>query len=251
MYLIEPRTIDIVIKQFLYKLKTNLSVFYGIAAIELFAVFAASGGVSSSGTSSTNLSVKVNLYSADIVIVFAIIWIFIASLRFSINQEEMDFSLVSNRFCSNVSSMCFLAVASIVSGITASLYTVILRIAIYYGAGSGNIVSDNFFISPQYLVIGIASSILYIILFCSAGYLYGVLIRLSKLFVLFVPACLIGELITLRIFNPSGHEFYISKITNFYFSESSLLLFFVKAIVTSIVLFTSALLISDRLEVRR
>lgn len=251
MYLIEPRTSDIVIKQFIYKLKSNLSIFYGLIAIQLFGLLASTGGTTTSGMSDGNININIHIYSADIVISFTMIWLLISSLRLAISSKETDFTFVSNRFCSNISNIGFLFAISGISGITASLYAAVIRVVVYFWNGKVNIAADNFFINPWYLLLGIGASILYMIIFCSVGYFYGVLIRLSRLFAFFVPVCIVGELIIMRVFNLTDHEFYINGIIAYYSNESSFIVFFMKVVATTVVFLASAVLISNRLEVRR
>ncbi len=251
MYLIEPRTSDIVIKQLLYKLKANSGMFYGLIAIQLFGLIASAEGVNSSGTNRGGLIINVHKYSADIVIFFTIIWLFFCAIRLAVEYREMDSSFVSNRFCSNISNIGFLVLVSGISGITASLCAVVMRVIIYFYAGSENIADSNFFMAPQYLILGIASSILFIVLFCSLGYFYGILIKLSRLFIFFVPACILGEIIITNIFNQNNNEYNLIKIVKFYFTENSFLVFLIKVVITSVVVFTSAVILSGRVEVRK
>lgn len=91
--------------------------------------------------------------------------------------------------------------------------------------------------------------IFYMFLISSIGYLIGSLIQISRTFIILLPAVAIGIALILKIYFASNAFFKI--IADFYFSESSILLFSIKALITSIVLFSGAMLISNSLEVRK
>ena len=109
-------------KQFVFKLKANIDVFSSLVWIQLLAILFSLNGVASMGMGGTNLSVDVKYYSADLVIIFTMLWSFVTAITITTKPyRNHDFTFVSNRLSSSLSNILFLLTASFIGSITATL----------------------------------------------------------------------------------------------------------------------------------
>lgn len=83
--------------------------------------------------------------------------------------------------------------------------------------------------------------------FSSIGYLVGVLIRISKVFIVVIPTLFIGILIC-----DTKYDFTLfDELISFIFHENSLLLFVIKTAFISCFLFAFGIALTSRLEVKQ
>ena len=72
------------------------------------------------GMGGANLSVDVKYYSADLVIVFTMLWSFVTAITITTKPfRNHDFTFVSNRLSSSLSNILFLLTTSFIGSITA------------------------------------------------------------------------------------------------------------------------------------
>ncbi len=241
--------LETVKKQYMFKLRLYINLFISLIVVQVIAILFSSGGVGSHGTSTGNINFFEKTFSSDIIIVFSLMWAFFAAVLLTTRDyRDMDFVFIGNRVSSNISNMVFLATASLVAGFTAVLGGVLPRVILYYSLGPHHILSDNYFLSLGDLSLAVLATFLYLILICALGYFCGMLVQLSKAFVVIIPALFFGTLITASA-REEAH--LVDYVFNFFVEESSLSLFLVKVIFTAAVLFGSSLLMSNRLEVRK
>ncbi len=251
MSLTETNLISIIKKQIFYNLKAHIGLFNGLAAVQLIVLLLSFGRVGMMGTSGEGISFEITSYSNEGILIFTMMWIFGVSILFSTQAfRNADFTFVSNRLSSNLSNVGFLLAVSILAGITATLSGVVIRLLMYFTQGSQNIMAENFFLAPQELLLGITVAALYMILFSAIGYFIGILVQYSKLFILLLPALLIGALFLQRTYGGKSSTI-LSNLFIFFVQENSLAVFALKIAVTGIILFTGGILISDRTEVRQ
>lgn len=125
--------VDVVRKQYAFKLKAYLLAFGTLVGLQLLAIFFSFGGVANMGTGSDDLEMNVTLYSADIVIVFTMLWAFITGILLTTKAYRYDdFAFVTNRVSSHLANALFLVTASIVGGMCAILCRFPLKVYIYY-----------------------------------------------------------------------------------------------------------------------
>lgn len=237
---------DVVKKQYRYKLKSYSQVLVSLMMIQLLAVVFSLNSVSSSATSSNTLDLEIRYYSADIVVGFTILWGFITAIITTTKaHRHNDLIFISNRLCSNLSNLLILLTASIVGGITAMLSGFLLKLIILF---KNNIIVDGMTgISPSDLLLGIVTTSLYIFLFCAIGYLAGTLVNLNRIFIILLPALLIGSVFLAGTRGKSG------AIENFFilfFTENSLPLFIAKVLIAAVLFFAGAFALSNRMEVK-
>ncbi|MGG3803021.1 hypothetical protein [Metabacillus fastidiosus] len=245
MSLTEVKLAGIVKKQYFYKLKANIDSLSALVVIQLLGILFSLGGIVSSGSGSNGFFINIKYFSADIVIIFTMIWSLVIAITITTKPyRNYDFSFVTNRFASNISNLCFLFTASAVGGITAMLAGGLLKIL-------NSLFSDYYVYSSDFIfkdfILGIAMTILYIFFISSFGYLIGAFVQVNKLFLLFIPI-LFGGLLFMEAFIWQGTA--VSELLSFYFMESSMPLFLLKIVVTSALLFSVSITILNRMEVR-
>ncbi|MBP2243308.1 hypothetical protein J2Z40_003924 [Cytobacillus eiseniae] len=233
-------------KLYLFKLKANIDSFSSLIGIQLLALLFSLGGVTTIGSFSSNLHIDIKYYSADLVIVFTMIWSFVTAITITTKPyRNHDFSFVTNRLTSSVANILFLFTASMLGGITAMLSGNLLKIAI-------TLLLDE----PLYLIhggvgeiaIGAVAAILYIFGISAIGYFIGALVQVSKLFILLLPILLIGSLYFDGMLQ---RDPIITDFFKFFLFEASFLIFIVKALLTSVLFFLASIVILNRMEVRR
>ncbi|MBS4205691.1 hypothetical protein [Lederbergia citrea] len=244
MSLIEMSLSDVVKKQFSFKLKAYLGVFSSLMFMQILAIFFSLLGTMSTYHGSSIVSVNFSYFSADTVIVFTMLWGFMSAILITTKATRYDdFAFVANRVSNNVSNTLFLVAASAIGGITSMLSSYLIKLIVYfikdiqYGAN----------MTPKELLIGFAAASLYVLLFSALGYLVGIFIQMSKVFVILLPALLVGSFVVSAV---GDNGDWLLAIFNFFVAESSLLIFFIKNIVLSGLLFSFSTVLSNRLEVR-
>lgn len=249
MSLIEMSLSDVVKRQYEFKLKAFLGVFTSMAGLQLISLLFSLGGVSSVGTgTSSGMSIHIGYYSADMIVIFTMLWIFITGILLTTKSvRNDDFSFVANRLSSNLANVLFLLTASTIGGAAAVLSGFVLRIIAFlighvqYGMG------NSLMEAPAEFFIAVSASILYMIMFSSIGYLTGMFVQVNKIFIFVLPALFTGFV----IFTGIRNEELAKSIFDFIFAESSLWLFAVKTITLSALFFAAALFMSNRMEVRK
>ncbi|WP_406580776.1 hypothetical protein [Bacillus salipaludis] len=239
---------DVVKKQYVYKLKAYSQVFMSLIFLQLLAIFFSLNGVGGMFSSGGSIEVQVKYFSADYVAAFTMLWGFITAILITTKAYlNDDFLFVTNRVSSNLSNVVFLLTASGIGGITAMLSSYLLKAIVYYFISDLSLKSTTVLDAPLEMLMGIFSTILYVFLFCALGYLVGMLVQISKAFTVLLPAAFFGGLILDGLNGKSG---VIAYVFAFFFTESSLVLFMVKIIVTAVLVFSGAIVLSNRMEVR-
>jgi hypothetical protein len=247
MSLTEVKLVEIVKKQFMYKLKAYLSVFSSLLTIQIIGMLLSTNGSSTMGTSSNGFSLNVSYYTGDIIIIFTMLWALISAIIITTKAyRNDDFVFVSNRLSSNLSNIVFLLFASIVGGITAMLSGILFKVIIYFILDDRNV--EATFISIQELIVGIIASIFYVFLLASLGYFVGMLVQFSKWFKIILPTVFLGYLF-LGV-NLNG-ETTLLEIGKLFIEESSLFVFFLKVMIAASLLFSVSIILSNKMEVRK
>jgi H+/Cl- antiporter ClcA len=85
-------------------------------------------------------------------------------------------------------------------------------------------------------------------------YFLGLLEQLTNVFIILFSVIAIAIILGFKLFNPTINFTLIdliNKVFHFYTAESSLVVFAVKVLITALVFFSGATLLSSKLEVRR
>lgn len=237
---------DTVKKQFAFKLKANIDTFSSLVGLQLLAILFSLGGSGSFMSSSQGMHLQVKYYSADVVIIFTMLWALVTAITITTKQNRNnDFTFVTNRLSSGLSDILFLLIGSLVGAITAMLskyLPLVIAILIFH---------EDLYSAPldvSHIFLGFAMSFIYIFAVSSIGYLVGILVQVNKLFAGFIPVLVIGSLF---LDASMQREPTVISIFQFYVMEPSILLFTLKMILTSALLFLASIFILNRLEVKR
>jgi len=248
MSLSNPSLLQVVKKQYAFKLKAYAQVFFSLVITQLIGVFfslGASGGMSGS---SESIQMKVNYYSTNNVVFFTMLWAFITAITITTKAyRNDDFAFVANRISSNLSNVLFLLTASIVGGITATLSTYLIKVILVYFFGYQLVTAPGTMAATNIFLLGLSTTIFYFFLICSLGYFFGTLVQINKIFIVLLPAAFIGLLTA----EGTGKVKLATAAVEFIFTESSILLFFIKVIASAGLLLTCAFILADRMEVRQ
>lgn len=241
---------DLVLKQYQYKLRSYTDLFYGLVIAQVIALLLSFNGISNMNSSSTYWTFSVKLISTEIIIVFTMLWMFANAFHFTRKQyRDADFSFISNRLSSNLSSILQIFTLAVIASVTTTLLGVLLRVIAYFRIGAHNIPYETFVLPVSDLLLGVASLMVYLILVGSIGYFFGSLVQWNKVFVVVFPAFVIGlTFIEARV---GGSDSLVFKLVKFYVLESSFLLFVIKAMATSAIMFAASIVLTNRLEVRK
>jgi hypothetical protein len=239
--------INVVVKrQYLFKLKANIDAFSSLVGIQAIALLFSLGGMSMFGSSSSYFTLTVSSYSADVVIAFTMIWSFVTAITITtMPYRNFDFAFVTNRLSSSLSNVLFLVTASLLGGVTAILSGFLVRVAGYFLLGH-TLYSSEMAVSE--LLLGMIAASLYIFMASSIGYIFGTLAQVSKAFIIVIPVILIGLLFLDVSFNPMPIQ---QEIYQFYFLESSFVLFLLKILLTTAILFGASSILFNRMGVRK
>jgi hypothetical protein len=249
MSLTKVRMLDVVKKQYFYKLKAYIQVFMTLVILQLLAIFFSFNGTGMMGVGNGTIEIEVRYYSADIVVAFTMLWGFITAILITTKAyRNDDFAFVTNRVSSNLSNALFLLTASIIGGITAILSTYLMKVIMYFFVGDIFVKSTNAMVAPNELLVGILATIFYVFLFCALGYFVGTLVQISKIFIILLPALFFGSLF---LAETRGNAGIVQNVFEFIFMESSVPLFIVKIMIATGLLFFSAVILSNRMEVRQ
>jgi hypothetical protein len=233
-------------KQYRFKTKIHAIKFIILLAAQLLALLFSFSGVVTSGFYSETITYTIRCISGDIIIVFTLIWAFVIGYNMS-NSLKQDFTFVSNRLSSHLSSIAFLLASAILAGVTATLCGILLRVLAVLVQGGQNY--SGLFIPPLDLVSGIYAAILYALLVSAGGYLFGMLVQKNWAFLVLIPGLLLGTLFVEA--RTTGQTRLLINAVYFFIKESSHFLFFLKVFLTAVLLFGLVILFSNRMEVRK
>ncbi len=243
MSLIETNLPEVVKKQVLFKVKSYFGTFISLASVQAIALLFSFNGVGQMGLGG-NLSI--NSYSGSTVFIFTAFWAFIIAITLTTKSYHyIDFSFVTNRMSSHLSTVGMFIVYAFIASITSSFADILLRVILFFKEGGDKIIAEHFFMSFSDLLIGIYTGALYLLLIAMIGYLIGMFTQINKLFGFLLPALLIGWMIfEVRTFNTYS-------TLAFFFKETSILLFSAKIVLASALLIWIVILATNRLEVRK
>lgn len=249
MSLVKTDLNTIIKKQYFHKVRTNKDSISSLIIMQLLALFFSMNGVQNSSGGNSILDINVGYYSADISIVFSMIWAFITAINVTTKEyRNAEFAFVTNRLSSNISNILFLLTASIFSGITAIFSVNLLQIVLYYWSDVTFINGYSLLDAPNEFIIGIGATIFYMVLVSAVGYLMGMLAQIHKLLVVIIPVTLFGISFAGAA---SGKVTLLQILFEFIVMESSFLLFVMKVIIISSLSFYLAFLLNNRMEGRK
>jgi hypothetical protein len=249
MSLTKVNTLDIVKRQYRYKLKAYSQVLVSLMILQSLAIIFSLSGTGMMGSSGGMVDMEVHYFSADIVVGFTMLWGFITAILTTTKAyRNDDFVFITNRISSHLSNTLFLFTASVVGGLTSMLSSYALKGILYFLMKGIFVEGPQAGPSPSLFLLGILTTSLYIFLFAGFGYLVGTLVQINKIFVVLLPALLLGSVF---FAGASGKTGIMESIFQIYFTESSLFLFTVKVLITVVTLFAGAFILSNQMEVKQ
>ncbi|RSD26807.1 hypothetical protein [Mesobacillus subterraneus] len=248
MYLTKVSLLDVVAKQFRFKLKSFRGMFTSLMLLQVMAILFSLGGEGGGGGGSDTFSYDMKFYSGNIIMAFMLIWAFISAIVVTTQAYRYDdYAFVANRLSSHLANILFLGWASVIGGVTFALASQSLKLSVLF-------LKDREFIESHPLTLlqmteGLAATILYLFLFTAIGYLVGMLVQWNKIFMIILPGLLFGSLF-LNVLLGSESTFVID-IGQFFVRETSFLLFTLKVLLASALTYGIAAWVSNSLEVRK
>lgn len=234
-------------KQYLYKLKSFSGVFTTLMILQAIGIFFSVVGGDYFGSSSSKITVNVQFFSAEQVILFTMLWMFFTAIIITTKAyREDNFTFVTNRLSNNLANGLFLLTASIIAGTTSYLSGFLVRIIMRFFNGL-HIGVTGLPDTLYELSSGLIGLMLIFLILAVIGYLVGTLVQLNRIFIVILPVVFFGFTM---LSDALGEKNIAAELFNFYFTESSIVLFAVKIIATSIILFVMSTLLSNRQEVR-
>lgn len=233
----------IVKKLYQFKFKTNINIFNSLIILQLFGMLLSLGGIGQQGGGYFNIS----YYTADYMICFTMIWAFIVAIQLMAKeQQNYDFLFVTNRFASHLANGFFLLTISLIGAITALLSRYLSKVIIHFTFGTVYANEVVMLVFSDY-IFGFIATWLFAFIFSMLGYTVGAIIQFNKIFTIILPVFIIGYL----IFSAwSGKSNLLIGLFEFYFVEPSFLIYLIKVIITSGILFATVVLLTNRLEVK-
>jgi len=243
MSLTKNNLLTIAKKQYLYKLQGCSKFFLVMIIMQILGMIFSIGGLSGmSSTSDETLTLKFLRNTTIQIFIFTVACGIGSAINLNLREaKNIDFTFVSNRISSNLSSIAILITYAIFGAITFPLSACFIRIVKYLLSGSSNIIERGFFITPEELLCSSGTAFLYILLFSSAAYFSTILVERSKAFII--------VLLAIIVLLPRTK--FAEDIINFFINENNFLMFMVKVLVTSIFFFLASILSSNNMEVRR
>lgn len=239
---------DIVKKQFQYKLKAYVGIFTSLVVVQIIAIIFSYGGTGGGFSSINGIDVQYQTYTVDNVIVLTSLWALIHAIIMTTKKDwQHAFPFVGNSWTNNLSNILLLLFASIIAAVLTVLSAFALRVIIFYFVNEDLIRSYTFFLTAENILSGLYVLIFHFFFICAIGYFLGTVSRIHPMLPILVPVIMIGLLIVFEQIHQGG--FWI-EIATFYYEETNPVLFFVKMVTTSTLLFAVSVLISNRTEVR-
>lgn len=241
MFLTNGTLGKIVMTQVKFKLNAYMGALLSLIFVQLIGLLFSTNGSSMMGTSVNNIHIQVITLSNDLVFVFVAIWaLFVGNLITTKAYRYDDFSFVTTRLSSNLANILFLLIISVFAGVTTFLSNYVLRVYLSIFGNMEYMKSPGVFDDPLGSFRMLIITTLLILSLAAGGYLAGMLIQNSRLFLFLIPIFVLSILTT---------EIGQTLIQNVFINESTWLLI-LNLIIVTIVFFGTAIVSSNRLEVR-
>ena len=242
MFLSNSSLIDVVKTQVKYKLNAFIGALISLIFLQLLGLYFSLNATSSMGSNINNASININIISVDPVIMLVVFWaFFVGNLMTTKAYRYDDFSFVSTRLSSNLANIIVLFMMSVFAGVTTLLSSFLLRVILLLFGKLDYVKTSGLLDDPLNSLVTIVVITILILTAAAGAYLVGMLVQISRVFILVLPVLILSLLIT-----KSGqsilHYVFLDNNTN--------LILIVKLICVALIFFGLAALSSNRLEVR-
>ncbi|TFE02455.1 hypothetical protein [Jeotgalibacillus sp. R-1-5s-1] len=245
MSLTNVSTANIIKKQYIHKMTSYRDAWKSLIITQLIALAISSFSTGGGTTSGDFYSINVTNYSVDVVFFFTVFWAFIASFLVTTNSYTYeDFSYVSNRTTSAVSAILFVASITTIAAIFTMLSSYFIFMVMYLTQDVNILYGSNTIGDFSEILSSFAAVWGYLLLASSVGYIIGALVQISRIFSLVIPVL---------IFLPGFMNVQVPILTDvvtFFTTETSVMMFTMKVLITAILLFMLGWLLSAKKEVR-
>lgn len=242
MYLHEPKPFDIIKKQVHFKLNTNASYFTILIALQFLAL------IFQPTNHSTAPFVSIVGISSTVHIGLLVLWAFFLGVTLATRARvDEAFAFVTTRSIHHLSNLIYIMIASFIGALIASFIGPALRLFTQLKYGSPISITPTLTEAPEQFLIYFITAFAYLLLFFIGGYTISAFIQLWKTRGDFV---FLGIIVTVVIISFIFGIEIIIPITVFFLNESFLSLFLFKVFVVCSALFSFAVLITNRMEVR-
>lgn len=248
MSLTETSALAVAKAQYHFKTKAHAGLFITLLMLQLLAFLLSLNGVGGSGGESQTMFFAVKHFSGDMIIIFTLVWAFGIGISMAKNGFKTDFTFVSSRLSSHLSSLAFLLTAAAVAGVSATLCGLLLRVVMFFAHGNVD-AGPGSWIAPATLLSGIVAATLYAALLSVSGYFAGMLTLRHPAFAVLLPAVFFGTSYV-EVRSTGQAQTFISA-AEFFLTESSLALLALKVVLVSAVIIGCVLLLHNRMEVRK
>src|SRR5699024_5892865 len=240
-------------KLFLYKTRSFVWVLSSLMIIQLLGILFSLFPTSSYGSYNELLSLNSLTFSANPVLLSTLLWIFLVSVQItSVVYKENEFMFISTKKSNLFSDALFIFAISGISTATVLLADLLLRNVHYFIFGVPSMSVTTKALTFANFMKGIIAIYSIIALFGMLAYLFGLLVQTNRLFMPIIPGILFAILafgdILINYFNI---DHLAIAAYRFYFMESNCGFFLLKYLISIAISIGLALLISNRLEVRR
>lgn len=230
---------QVVMTQAKWKTKVYSQALVPLLILQIFMAIFTSGGSGMSSIGMNQVSVESYSYSLDIFLVTTCLWAFITAFLIQTKGYRLtDLSTITNRATGSIANIIVLLVYSIIATIIVYMSLYILVAAVQLIKGIGTFPEVDMFSTIQALVV-----FFMILLAASSGYFMSSLFYFSK-----VIGCVLVIGFGYLLFRVLDEQ--LLTIIKFYF-EAGYFLFFVKALITAILLFALPVIFLNGKEVVR
>lgn len=252
MYLTEPRLIDVVKQQVRYKFNAYTSVFNSLLIMQIIGIifgFGMTGNIHSLYGHSEAVFISRENFTGDMPVFFTLIWAFTTGFILTTRDYRNEaFSFVSTRLSHHLSSFIFIVITSCIAGLTMTFAGSIIKFSTYFRSATVFIEPNDLFNTPVHFLIMIITAILYTILLASIGYVIGSFTQKSKFFIFLI---VIGLTVLPMLQFNWNIGLLINYMVEFFGTETSLFVFLMKVSATVLILFTTSVAVTNKLEVRK
>ena len=241
MFLSNSTLKEVVKAQVKFKMNAYSGAILSLILIQLVGLFLSINGSGSSASGINNTSIQIFWLSNDIIFAFVAVWaLFVGYLITTKAYRYDDFSFVATRLSSNLANIIILSMMSIFAAVTTFLSNYLLRVILLLFGSVDYMKSPGILDDPFSSILNIITMMLLILTIAAGGYLGGMLVQNSKVFIFFLPVFILAIPITK----------FGQTVIQYIFVNDSMFILIVKIIFLPFILFALGIVSSNRLGVR-
>lgn len=248
MYLSEPKLLDIVKKQYRFKLNALSTTFMVFMFLQIGALFLSFVNNKYEMGHDPSYQFTLSHLTNDLNFGLAVIWSFVLGIMLlTRNRTNEAFSFVTTRFSNHLANFLFMASASLFAGLIVILTGPTLKLMGYLFYGDLIVNTPSIAESPVDFLLRLVTAIAYLLLWFMFGYTISAFVQVSKWVI-------VGIFILFLIFSSSIESWngaqYVVYLVDFIVAEKSVFLFLLKMTSIIIGLFAFSAYLTNRLEVK-